>query len=420
MTDAFPIPAGFRELDAVALPAVLAGLAGVASRLGGTQDTWNVREVSDGNMNAVFRVDGPGGSVIAKQSLPYIRVIGESWPFPVDRIDYEHRALGIQARHCRAYVPEIYAYEPHLALLVIETLSPHIIARKGFVAGIRYPRLAGHLGSFLARSLFFTSDFALTTPQKKQLSAEFAGNAILCATTEDVIFTGPYWDAPLNRVTPGVETMAASFRGDAALKRAATEMKHAFRTRSEALIHGDLHTGSLMVTGTETKIIDPEWAFHGPMGFDIGAVIGNLLLAFFSQPGHATKDDDRKNYADWILETIAAVWSHFESGFRGLCDSEGVDLFEPQMADDAVRSSFVDNRLAAVFGDAVGFAGAKMIRRIIGISHVEDLESIADVERRAACEMKALTAARQMLLNRADMAGIGDVVALARSVSARG
>ena len=28
--------------------------------------------------------------------------------------------------------------------------------------------------------------------------------------------------------------------------------------------------------------------------------------------------------------------------------------------------------------DSLGFAGAKMIRRIIGIAHVEDLESIAD------------------------------------------
>lgn len=32
----------------------------------------------------------------------------------------------------------------------------------------------------------------------------------------------------------------------------------------------------------------------------------------------------------------------------------------------------------SLFEDMLGFAGAKMIRRILGIAHVEDLESIED------------------------------------------
>jgi 5-methylthioribose kinase len=43
---------------------------------------------------------------------------------------------------------------------------------------------------------------------------------------------------------------------------------------AEALIHGDLHTGSVMVTREETRVIDPEFAFYGPMDFDVGAVTG--------------------------------------------------------------------------------------------------------------------------------------------------
>lgn len=67
-----------------------------------------------------------------------------------------------------------------------------------------------------------------------------------------------------------------------------------FCERSQALIHGDLHTGSVMVTQDSTQVIDPEFAFYGPMGFDIGAYIGNLVLAFFSQEGHANEGNDRK------------------------------------------------------------------------------------------------------------------------------
>jgi 5-methylthioribose kinase len=49
-----------------------------------------------------------------------------------------------------------------------------------------------------------------------------------------------------------------------------------------------------MVTPDSTQVIDPEFAFYGPMGFDIGAFLGNLILAYFAQGGHADQTNDRK------------------------------------------------------------------------------------------------------------------------------
>lgn len=49
-----------------------------------------------------------------------------------------------------------------------------------------------------------------------------------------------------------------------------------------------------MVTQDSTQVIDPEFSFYGPMGFDIGAYLGNLILAFFAQDGHAARGNDRK------------------------------------------------------------------------------------------------------------------------------
>ena len=67
-----------------------------------------------------------------------------------------------------------------------------------------------------------------------------------------------------------------------------------FIERAQALIHGDLHTASIMVTTGSTQIIDSEFGFYGPMGYDIGAFLGNLILAYYAQNGHADQANDRK------------------------------------------------------------------------------------------------------------------------------
>ena len=79
-------------------------------------------------------------------------------------------------------------------------------------------------------------------------------------------------------------------------------------TSAQALIHGDLHTGSIMLTTDDTRVIDPEFAFIGPIGFDVGAVIGNLLLAFFAQEGHEAAPGARDAYREWILAQTEPVW----------------------------------------------------------------------------------------------------------------
>jgi len=56
----------------------LEGLPEARAVLGGDKRGWRVRDVADGNLNAVFLVDGPEGGVCVKQALPYVRVAGES------------------------------------------------------------------------------------------------------------------------------------------------------------------------------------------------------------------------------------------------------------------------------------------------------------------------------------------------------
>ena len=48
-----------------------------------------------------------------------------------------------------------------------------------------------------------------------------------------------------------------------------------------------------MVTATDTRVIDAEFAAYGPIGFDLGLFVGNLLMAYFSQPGHESNTGER-------------------------------------------------------------------------------------------------------------------------------
>ena len=44
--------------------------------------------------------------MVLKQALPYVRLVGESWPLPVRRAFFEHQALSAQSAVVPAHVPK--------------------------------------------------------------------------------------------------------------------------------------------------------------------------------------------------------------------------------------------------------------------------------------------------------------------------
>ena len=401
---ALDVPPGYRALKEADVAAYLAGVPAVADNLGGKATDWTVREVGDGNLNLVFVVEGPKDGVVLKQALPYVRLVGESWPLPVRRAFFEHQALGAQRAVVPAHVPKVFHFDETLALTVMAYLTPHIILRKGLIRGTVYPRLADHMATFMAETLFATSDLGQPAAAKKKGMALFCDNTELCGITEDLVFTDPWRIAEANRWTsPQLDATAASVRADGPWKRAAQEYKLKFLGCAQALIHGDLHSGSIMVTEAETYAIDPEFAFYGPMGFDVGALLGNLYLAFFSQNGHEARVGARDDYRSWILSTVEQIWTQFDRRFRALWNTRhGSETFAPTLFAEGAGPAALKEAQAAymdrLFADSLGFAGCKMTRRILGLAHVEDLESIAQPDLRAECEKRALRLARAFMV----------------------
>ena len=402
----------YEALTVETLPGRLARVPHVADRVGGEPSNWSVREVGDGNLNLVFIVTGSVGSVVVKQALPYVRLVGESWPLALYRAFFEHHALIRQAARDPGSVPEVFHFDRIQSLIAMEYLHPHVILRYKMVAGERVEGLGAFLGTHCARMAFRGSELHMASVEKKADVALFAGNVEIPAITEALVFTDPYYAAEMNRHTEGLDPVVTALRNDVALKAEVQKLFVKFATNTETMLHGDLHTGSVMSTATESRIIDPEFAQYGPMGFDIGMLTANYLMAYFSQPAHRA-DGELHGYQEWLLRVMTDTFAAFDAEFRRLWASERTGMLYPVcLFEDQGHSSEParDAVLSAIWQDALGFCGVEMHRRILGLAHNADFESIEDPRARAPLEARSLMMGRAVVLDRG---GITDAAALA-------
>ncbi|WP_152394691.1 S-methyl-5-thioribose kinase [Paenibacillus guangzhouensis] len=352
----------------------------------------SAREIGDGNLNLVFHISDEASdkSIILKQALPYAKVVGESWPLTLDRARIESEALILEHKLCPNLVPTVYRYDAELAMTIMEDLSDHTIMRKGLIEGNRYPLFAGHIAEFLARTLFFTSDLGMNQQAKKEAVKQFI-NPELCKITEDLIFADPYVDSETNNFNPAIRDAVEALWADQALKLEVAQLREKFLTSAQALLHGDLHTGSIFITEQSTKVIDPEFAYYGPMGFDIAAVLSNLAMNYIGQEFWSKSSEARASYRNYLVETLRDIWDTFDTNFRALWNEHAVDPL-------AHTPGYQDLYMQRLLQDAIGFAGCKMIRRTIGLAHVADIDTISDAAVKERTERLALAIGRTLIM----------------------
>jgi 5-methylthioribose kinase len=358
-------------------------------------------EIGDGNLNLVFHIrdEENNQGIIIKQALPYAKVVGESWPLTLQRNKIETHALRVHGQFVPELVPEVYYTDVTLALTVMEDLSHLQIARKGLIDRINYPLLSEHIGTYLAKTLFSTSDFGMNQQEKKLLAKEF-NNPELCKITEDLVFTDPFYNHETNNYEAALGEVVEKLWNDVELKLEVAKLKQKFLTAGEALVHGDLHTGSIFASQSETKVIDPEFAFYGPFGFDVGQFIANLLLNAIS-----AEEQDRERLYNHVEKT----WHVFSSTFSTLWKQESTEIYTK-------IDGYLEHTLKQIFEDTLGFAGCELIRRTIGLAHVADLDGIPNNEHRIIAKKQALSLGRGAIIKRKEITTIEQLVDYVRSV----
>ncbi|MFC1736293.1 S-methyl-5-thioribose kinase [Candidatus Hydrogenedentota bacterium] len=412
----------YRPLSTEDVPDYLKSIPALKERLAKHQNLV-CNEVGDGNLNLVFNVRGTengAGVAVVKQALPYLRCAGEDWPLGRQRMLFESKALEIEGKICPGLVPELYHFDEGMSLVVMENLDQHRIMRKGLIERVKYPKFVGHMTRFLTRSLFFTSDLHMPSDEKKALVEYFSRNTELCKITEDFVFTNPFMESPDNRWNSEIDEQVQELRANTRLKLEIAELKDGFLARTQALIHGDLHTGSIMLNLEDTRVIDPEFAFFGPMGFDIGALLGNLVLAYCSHEIHSKDEATRAEYQGWLLDTIREIWNGFHDDFIDLWrlhnDGEATrfEFFEQCGGDEAV-DLYRRRYVRRILQDTAGYAGCKMMRRQLGIAHVEDIECIEGPKLRAVAESLALSIGQRFIVERHFIESIDDMIDIVRT-----
>ncbi len=347
----------------------------------------SVQEVGDGNLNLVFIVrDAAGGSLVLKQALPYVRLVGPSWPMTPDRARHEAESLILHGRQNADLVPAVYLYDDEQYVIAMEDLSDHRVWRTAMIEGLRLDGVAERMGEYVAGVAFGTSVFAIDPEEQKTILAA-AVNPELCTITEDLVFTEPYVDAGRNGVLPANEPDAAALAADEVMVAQMGYAKWVFMTHAEALIHADLHTGSVMVRRdgdgdgpvSSAKAFDSEFAFYGPVAFDLGALWANYVLA--ASRAVALGDDD---LADWTLALAARTWDSFEARFR--------ELWPTRRDARVFTDDFAEGLIERWRSETWLFAAAKMARRIVGLAKVKDVESLDPVLREGAARGVLLVA----------------------------
>ncbi|GAA0998277.1 acireductone synthase [Subtercola frigoramans] len=360
--------------------------SGLLPLVAGEESLVTVVEVTAGNMNRVFIARGPAGSVAIKQAPPWVQVAGPGWPIDPGRIASEARTYERLAARVPESIPTIVHFDELRHILVMEDLSDLAVVRDELVRELQHVPLGKSVGEATADAGApssarpvpaydwadvgdvvgrFIGELSMSTSRGVlgdvafELLVESAANPELCGLTVDVVLDEPYRAHEHNHWHPALDSRVRDLYADVEARRAVALVRSRFKMAKQGLVHGDLHTGSVMVGyrgGSQvTKIFDPEFSFVGPIGLDLGLFWANMEIAAIAAGAvgdHAA--------AAARLEAVTRSRAAFAAVWRG------------------------DSLLPVIEREARGFAGVEMMRRAVGYSHAADIESLSPAQADAA------------------------------------
>ena len=342
---------------------------------------------SHGNLNHVCNVwDAKGHKLFIKQAGDTLR-ISDDMTATLDRNRQESEILLLEEKLAPGMVPHIYFYDTVMSACGMEDCSDYELMRDAMLAHKTFPDFADQISTFMVNTLLLSSDLVMDHREKKELTRKFL-TPDLCDITEKLVLMEPYLGADRNNVfAPNRQFVEHELYGDKELHLAVSKLKFNFMTNAQALLHGDLHTGSIFIKPDGIKVFDCEFGTFAPMGYDTGNLIANMIFAYAN--GLSTDDEA---FCSWCMSTVRKAFDLFVSKFMKLYDEA---VTEPM----AKVPGFKEWYLNGILNDTAGYAGTELHRRTVGMANVADLTSIKDEKKRLLAERVCILAGKQFILH---------------------
>lgn len=365
----------------------------------------------DGAANHVIRVASKTGqgSVIVKQVLPFIRAAkenGQDLPVNIERLHTEVQYMRAADQLCPHISPEIYSWDQEQGILVMEDLGRMKILRYELMQGKVFPGFPDRMGLFLGRIAFFTSEQYLTGWEKETFERAF-DRAKSQRLWGKFIFDDPVLANQENAINPLVRGWVDQLHADEAVRREVRMLKSNFNQSRQCLIHTDLHTSNIFVSDEELKIFDSEFARFGPIGFDLGRLLGSLALNFGSLLGYQDwNEDKKKGYQFYLLEVMEGLYRSFDQTYAGLWDKN-----QPK------RVQARDRMRREIFQQTLGYMACTMMARIYDQGLCQDFQRMESLEDRAKGQRFVIEMARRLWIRRYQYRNMEEVAEEMRELS---
>ncbi len=340
-----------------------------------------------GNLNHVCRVtDGKGNRMYVKQAGLQTRISADLTA-SVDRNRQESEILQIEERLAPGMVPHIYFYDTVMSACGMEDCSEYTVMRDAMLQHRIFPKFAEDVSTFMVKTLLLTSDVVMDHREKKELTRKFI-TPDLDDITEKLVLMEPYLGAERNNVyEPNRAFVEKELYGDEALHLEAAKLKFNFMNNAQALLHGDLHTGSVFIKEDSTKFFDCEFGTFAPMGYDVGNVVANMIFAYDNGLAYGAEE-----FCSWCLETIEKTIDLFIEKFNR--------EYEEQVTEPMAKvPGFKEQYLESILKDTAGYAGTELHRRTVGMANVVDVTTIEDEKKRLLAERINILAGKDYMLH---------------------
>ena len=339
-------------------------------------DNITCKEIGDGNINYVYRISNGEKSIILKQAGVHTRSNSSGRVLDVNRNRREAEVLSYYGDILPDLAPEVICIDKVMKLFVMEDLKDYIPLRDALMKGHIYHHLQEQITDFLVESTLSTADFFIDSFIKKDNAAKYV-NKELCKISEELVFREPFFNVlNENSFSESLnDFVKTNLYDNKHIQLEAAKLKCEFMNHSQALIHGDLHTGSIFVKDDCMKIMDCEFAFYGPIGYDVGTIVANFIFAYIY---HLVITND-KNYTSFLYKVIDDIIKLFKDKFITKFIHESIDV-------SVQNDGFIEFYLLEVLKTSYGICGLEILRRTTGCAKVKEIESVTDEDTRKKME----------------------------------